>query len=63
MDTNCNPLLTIDELCEYLMIGRNTAYKILQSGELRAFRIGRIWKIPRENFTEYLQKQVITNAA
>lgn len=57
MDTTQAPLLTMEELCDYLLIGRNTAYKLLKSGKLRAFRIGRIWKIPRENIQEYLKTE------
>lgn len=37
-------LLTVEELCEALMIGKNTAYEILNSGQLRAFREGSRWK-------------------
>ena len=40
-------ILTAYEAMDYLGIGENTLYKILRSGELGAFRIGRIWKIPR----------------
>lgn len=40
-------LITIDELCEILQIGRNTAYHLLNSGFIAAFRIGRRWKIPK----------------
>ncbi|MGL5436930.1 MAG: helix-turn-helix transcriptional regulator [Lachnospiraceae bacterium] len=29
-------LLTIDELCEILCIGRNTSYRLLKNNELRA---------------------------
>lgn len=53
-DSECC-LLTIDELCDVLMIGRNTAYRLLNSGSLPAFRIGRCWKIPKEAVQEFLQ--------
>lgn len=47
-------ILTIEELCETLMIGRNTAYRLLKSGAIQAFRIGRCWKIPRTAVSEFL---------
>lgn len=50
-----NDLLTIDELCEALMIGRNTAYRLLNTKSLPAFRIGRCWKIPKSSVQEFLQ--------
>lgn len=48
-------LLTLDELCEVLQIGRNTAYQILNSGFMSAFRIGRRWKIPKTSVQELLK--------
>lgn len=54
LDNKCC-LLTVDELCDTLMIGRNTAYRLLNSGSLSAFRIGRCWKIPQEAVQEFLQ--------
>lgn len=50
-------LITIDELCELLSIGRNYAYSLLNSGEIKAFRIGRIWKIPRGAVWEYIKRK------
>lgn len=57
MDTTETGLMTLDELCEMLMIGRSTAYQLMKSGSLGAFRIGRIWKIPKAGVLEYLQDQ------
>lgn len=39
-----NELITIEELCEILVIGKNTAYRLLKAKEIPAFRIGRIGK-------------------
>lgn len=52
-----NDILTIDELCEVLMIGRNQAYKLLNSQELQGFRIGKIWKIPKIAVGDYIRRQ------
>ena len=52
-----NQLLTIDELCHTLAIGRNAAYKLLNSNELPAFRIGKVWKIPKVAVEENILKQ------
>lgn len=48
-------ILTILELCEILMIGKNRAYELLQTGAIKGFRIGRIWKIPRESVEEFIR--------
>ncbi len=47
-------VLTIRELCQILMIGRNRAYELLQSGTVNGFRIGRIWKIPKTSVIAFL---------
>ncbi len=50
-------LITIDDLCNILYIGRNTAYRLLKSNTLQAFKIGHIWKIPRKSVEEYILRQ------
>ena len=40
-------MMTTEEAKEALKIGTNTLYKLLRSGKLKAFRLGRIWKIPK----------------
>lgn len=47
-------VLTVEELCELLKIGKNTAYRLLQEGQIQAIRIGRIWKIPKVEVVKYL---------
>ena len=55
MNTNeFSDLITIDELCEWLTIGKNSAYNLLNSGKIKAFRIGRNWKIPRISVQQYI---------
>ena len=50
-------LITIEEFQEILRIGRTTAYQLLNSGEIKAFRIGRFWKIPRAAVQEYVSRK------
>lgn len=59
MENTGGTLITIEELCEELMIGRNAAYKLLEEGKIKGFRIGRIWKIPRESINIYVQEQCL----
>ncbi len=53
-------LITVEELCQTLAIGKNTAYRLLSSHEIPAFRIGRMWKIPRESLNTYIRKNCQT---
>ena len=55
-----NDMISLDDLCEMLTIGKNTAYQLLRTKQIKAFKIGRIWKIPRESVSEYIQKQRTT---
>lgn len=50
-------LVTLDEMQEMLKVGRTTAYQLLNTGEVKAFRIGRYWKIPRVAITEYVSRK------
>ena len=50
-------LITLEDLQEILSIGKNTAYHLLISNEIKAFKIGRIWKIPRSAVQEYIQRK------
>lgn len=47
-------LITIDELCELLMIGRSTAYSLLRNNDIKAFKIGKVWKIPKASIEQYI---------
>ena len=47
-------ILTVQEVMELLYIGKNTAYQLLNDGEIKAFRIGTTWKIPRSAVDDYI---------
>ena len=47
-------LLSVEELCSTLNIGRNTAYRLLQNGDIPAFRVGRKWKITKEALEQHV---------
>ncbi len=57
MENQTTSIMTVDELCERLMICKNAAYRLLGSQKIKAFRIGKIWKIPRENLDAYIRNQ------
>lgn len=50
-------ILTTDEACEALRIGYNALYDLLQSGKLKAYRNGRLWRIPKKSIIEYVIEQ------
>ncbi len=47
-------ILTAEEACEALKIGRNAIYSLLNSGKLKGYRSGRVWKVPKEAVREFI---------
>ena len=50
-------LLSVDEACEALRMGHNAVYTLLNTGELKAFRNGRYWRIPQMAVEQYIMRQ------
>ncbi len=61
MFNNEYDILTPEEVMDYLNIGRNSLYALLNSGEIKAFRVGRNWKIPRKSLDKYIDESIINN--
>ena len=57
-----NEIMQIEEVMEYLNIGKNTMYGLLKSGELNAFKIGKVWKIPKASVEDYVRRKLEKNA-
>lgn len=53
-------VLSVRDIAETLAIGRNAAYNLVNTGEIRALRIGNHFRIPREAFIEFLKRPVAT---
>ena len=49
--------LTPREVMELLYIGKNTLYKLLNSGELKGFRVGKQWRITKGALQEYADRR------
>ena len=47
-------ILTVEEVCEALRIGDNAAYGLLRSGQLKGYRNGRTWRIPKESVRRFI---------
>lgn len=57
MENEAMRIVTIEELCEQLMIGKSAAYGLLRTGKIKGFRIKRIWKIPQKSINEYIMNE------
>ena len=58
MTNEVSDLLTVDDLCEKLQISRNTAYQLLESGDVEGFKVGRNWRIPNNSISSYIVNQI-----
>lgn len=49
--------LTTDEVLGYLRVNARTVYRLIRCGELPAVRIGRQWRIRRDDLDRWLETQ------
>lgn len=53
-----NPnLLTIDDICQELGIGRSTAYKLLKKKKIKSCKIGSRLIVKKEELERYIEKK------
>ena len=46
--------LRVEELMPILGIGRNTAYELVRSGQIRSIHVGRQLRVPKDAVAEFL---------
>lgn len=47
-------VLGVSEVAEYLGVGKNRVYELLNDGKLKGFRMGSTWKISRMALENYI---------
>ena len=55
---NIDEILNIDQYCELLDVGKSTGYKLLKSGRIKGFKIGKVWKIPVKSVEQFVLASV-----
>ena len=55
---NRDEVLTPEELARFLKCGRTFAYRLLGTGEVRSFTVGRLRRIRREDAERYVEARV-----
>ena len=48
-------IFTPMEVMDILNIGKNTMYTLLNTGELKGFRVGRSWRISAQSLEQFMQ--------
>ena len=56
MFENYDDILNVEEACEALKIGYNAIYELLNTGKLRGYRNGRVWRIPKAALVEFIRE-------
>ena len=49
-------VLTVEDIADTLSIGRNKAYHLVNSGKIKALKLGNHYRIPKENFICFLKE-------
>jgi excisionase family DNA binding protein len=52
-----NDLLTVEEISTYLRVAPNTVYRWCRGGKLKGIKIGKEWRIPRQQLEIFLAGQ------
>lgn len=56
MLNNSPDILTLKEVCATLKIGKNTALRLLQCGDLEGFRVGNQWRVTKESLFAFIRR-------
>jgi excisionase family DNA binding protein len=49
--------LSVADLCEYMDVSTFVVTRVLRSGELPAVKMGREWRVARQDFEDWLNAQ------
>lgn len=49
------PLMTVAEVAEVLRVSNMTVYRLIRSGQLAALRVGKNYRIRRQDLDRYLE--------
>ena len=47
-------ILTVEETAEALRVGYNALYELLNEGKVKAYKNGRVWRIPKDSIKKYI---------
>lgn len=53
-----NTILVPEEVSEILRIGSSEIYKLLKNGTIQGYKVGKTWRIPKQNVINYIQSKI-----
>ncbi len=51
-------VLTINQAAEYLQVAVRTIYRLIDGGDLKAAKVGRVWRVRKVDLDTYLDAQI-----
>lgn len=48
----------IEDICDFLKIGKSTAYELVRTKELKAFKLHGVWKISEDSLRDFISKSI-----
>ncbi len=51
-------VIGVEDIADTLKIGRNKAYELVNQGHIKALKVGRQYRIPKEAFATYIKNGV-----
>ena len=58
MNESDGEILTLDEVATYLKIGKKTAYRLAQQGQIPGFKLGGTWRFRRSELDCWIAAQI-----
>jgi excisionase family DNA binding protein len=55
MSRKTGELMTVPELQEHLTVGRTTAYRLVRTGQIKSYRVGRLLRVRRQDALRWLE--------
>lgn len=55
-----HPVMTVEEVAQYLNLVPDTIYRKARRGELPAVKVGKVWRFPREALERWLNDQAMS---
>ncbi|MCD7888745.1 MAG: helix-turn-helix domain-containing protein [Oscillospiraceae bacterium] len=52
---NYGDVMIVEEVCEFLKLGKNKVYELLQSGDIASRKVGRKYLIPKKSVIDFLE--------
>ena len=54
-----DPLLTVGEVAQLMRVSNMTVYRLIKSGQLAAIRVGKNYRIRRNDVSRYLDERAV----